>query len=107
MLGDGINKQDILTFCRCDSITIIHCSNEQITKRAIKQATTLYKKKIKYDYDFDFLDKKNMSCTEIINYIFDNPEMDRKKSYIIPDDYLTLKDPFKISYQKEKKNDNR
>jgi hypothetical protein len=102
MLGEGINKEDILTFCRCDSMAIINCHNEQINTKAIESAIFLYEQKIEYDFDFDFLDKTRLSCTEIINYIFDSPEMEWKKSYIVPDDFLTLKYPFKISYQKEK-----
>ena len=101
MLGKGIDKQDILTFCRCDDLAIIHCDEEQISKAAIKKAVSLYKEDIKYDYDFDFSDDVNMSCTEIINYIYKNPKMDRKKKYIIPDDYLTLDEStFTITYRK-------
>ncbi len=102
MLGDGIDKQDILTFCRCDRVAIIHCNEEQISKEAIKKARELYVKGMEYDFGFDFSDSTRFSCTEIINYLYDNPKMERKKDkYIMPDDYLTLdKSLFTVSYQK-------
>jgi len=102
MLGDGINKQDILTFCSCDSITIIHCIVEQISKEAVNKATELFNKGVEYDYDFDFSNDTRFSCTELIDYLYDKPKIVRKKEkYIIPDDFLTLDELiFKISYQK-------
>jgi hypothetical protein len=102
MLGDGIDRQDILTFCRCDRVAIIHCNEEQITKRAIEIARELYVKGVEYDFGFNFSDITRFSCTELINYVYDNPKLTRKKEgYIIPDDFLTLdKSIFNISYQK-------
>jgi len=104
MLGDGIDKQDILTFCRCDDVAIIHCNEEQISKAAIKKARDLYVKGVEYDFSFDFSDSTRFSCTEVIDYFFDKPKMNRKKeNYIMPDDYLTLdKSLFTINYQKGK-----
>jgi len=104
MLGKGVDKQDILTFCRCDSVTVIHCNDEQISKIAIKKARKIFKKKTKYDFDFDFLDKNKFSCTEFISYVYNNPSLKRKNdNYIIPDDFLTLdKSLFKITYSKGK-----
>jgi len=104
MLGDGIDKQDILTFCRCDQVAIIRCNDEQINKIAIKKSASYFKQGIKYDFDFDFSDGKEFSCTEFINDIFNHPKMDRiKENYIMPDDFLTLdKTIFEVKYQKGK-----
>jgi uncharacterized protein YycO len=102
MLGEGINKESILSFCRCDEIAIIHCLSEQITKIAIKKAAAFYKDEIKYDFDFNFSEEKEFSCTELINDIFDNPKMCKiKENYILPDDFLTLDNSiFSVSYRK-------
>lgn len=102
MLGDGIEKQDILTFCRCDSVAIIHCNDEQITKRARKMARDLLAQNVKYDYAFNFSDKTRFSCTELINLVYDSPMIPRKnKNYITPDDFLSIdKSLFEITYRK-------
>jgi hypothetical protein len=104
MLGDGIEKQDILTFCRCDSVVIIHCNEEQISKGAIKKARDLYIEGVEYDFGFDFSDKTRHSCTEAVSYFYNDPKMDKKKdNYIMPDDFLSIdKSLFTISYQKGK-----
>lgn len=102
MLGDGISKEDILTFTRCDDIAIIHCKIEQISNMAVKKAEEYFSKGVGYDFNFDFKDKSKMSCTEFVNEIFLNPSMKKKNDeYIIPDDFLTLdKSIFEISYRK-------
>jgi hypothetical protein len=102
MLGEGIDKQDILTFCRCDEVAIIHCNSEQINKIAIKKAIGYFKDETEYDFSFDFLDETKFSCTEFIDTIFDHPKMDRiKENYIMPDDFLTLDNSiFSVSYRK-------
>lgn len=102
MLGEGIDKQDILTFCRCDEVAIIHCNDEQTNKIAIKKANAYFKQGIEYDFDFDFSNKTKFSCTEFINDLFNHPKMDRiKDNYIMPDDFLTLdKTIFEVKYQR-------
>jgi len=104
MLGDGIDKQDILTFCRCDEVAIIRSKEEQINKIAIDKANVYFKQSIEYDFNFDFADGKEFSCTEFINDIFNYPTMERiKENYIMPDDFLKLdKSIFDVIYQKGK-----
>ena len=102
MLGDGITKEDILTFTRCDDIAIIHCNQEQISNIAIEKAIEYLNKGEEYDYNFDFSNDKRLSCTELVNDVYNNPKFTRlKKDYIMPDDLLTLdKSVFTISYKK-------
>ncbi len=102
MLANGVTQEDILTFCRCDNIAIIHCNSEQISNIAIDKANEVLAKGAQYDYNFDFADEERFSCTEIINHIYEDPKFERKNpSYIMPDDFLSL-DPevFTISYRK-------
>jgi len=104
MLGDGINEQDILTFCRCDEIAIIRCSDIDTRHYAIEKADTYYNQNIKYDFDFDFSDSTRFSCTEFIDEIYQHPNFNKKlrKGYIMPDDFLTLdRDVYDIVYQKK------
>lgn len=108
MLGDGIQKEDILTFCRCDSVAIIHCKQEHISKGAIDKTNDMLGKGIKrgieYDFNFNFSDDTRFSCTELIDFVYDHPKCDRiKEDYLMPDDFLTLdKEIFNISYKKDK-----
>jgi uncharacterized protein YycO len=66
-LGQGVIKEDILNFCRTDSICIqriINIKSEDIAKQAIKFA----EEKIGSEYDFKFeLGNNKYSCTELIN----------------------------------------
>jgi hypothetical protein len=108
MLGDGITKEDILTFTRCDSLAIIHCNEEQMINEAIEKANTSFgkgivrKRGIQYDYNFDFSDDSRFSCTEFIDFIYNKPKFTRKnEKYIMPDDLLTLDNKiFNVSYKK-------
>lgn len=102
MLGDGIQKEDILTFTRCDSIAIIHCNQEHISKGAIDKTLEILKKGIEYDFSFNFSSDKRLSCTELIDYVYNKPKFTRKKEdFIMPDDFLSLdKEIFNISYKK-------
>jgi len=104
MLGSGINRQDILTFTRCDDIAIIRCNNEQIKKIAIKKAKKLYEQDVEYDFEFNFSNNTRFSCTELIEYVYNKPKMQRKKKdYIMPDDLLNLdKTLFQIVYKGNK-----
>lgn len=88
MLKDGIMKEDILTFMRCDNIAILRNRNELRSSRSVELAKEQYVNKVEYDFEFDFDDKGRMSCTELCSFCYDNPPMEKKKSYIIPDDFL-------------------
>jgi len=57
MLGQGINKEDILTFLRCDDICILRCPDNNKAVTAIKNAFNCLYKDIGYDYEFNFNDE--------------------------------------------------
>jgi len=104
MLGDGIDKQDILTFCRCDEIAIIRCFDKEMKCNAIEKANIYFKQGIEYDFDFDFSSETRFSCTEFIDEIYKHPKLNKKlrKDYIMPDDFLTLdSDVYDIVYRKK------
>jgi hypothetical protein len=86
MLGDGIKKEDILTFLRCDAISVLRCKDKSLSESAMIKAVELYNAGVKYDYDFNFSDSKYMSCTEYIDYCFGG--LFNGKKIIIPDDFL-------------------
>lgn len=102
MLGKGIDKQDILTFMRCDKVAVIHCKDKTKALKAMRTARALYLEKIEYDFAFDFSDETRKSCTELIDFVYDKPKMENKTfDYIVPDDLLTLdKSLFTVTYKK-------
>jgi len=67
-IGKGVIKEDILDFCRADSIALLRFKEitDENINRAIQIAEQMVIRKVKYD--FQFADKnKNIYCTELIN----------------------------------------
>lgn len=88
MLGSGIVREDILTFMRCDDITILRADQVAAIYAKIR-AEELLDKGIPYDYDFTNDDSK-LYCTEFIDDIFDRPiGIGKDGKVIIPDDFLS------------------
>ncbi len=87
MLGEGITREDILTFLRCDDITILRADQVAAVYAKVK-AEELSTQGIPYDYDFVSDDKK-LYCTELIDDVFNHP-VGREKygKVILPDDFL-------------------
>lgn len=90
MLGEGINKEDILTFTRCDDICILRPKDEIIKTKAIENALAALDTKVEYDYDFDSVTSKRFYCTEFVDYIFNYPVRNRIgcDRAILPDHFL-------------------
>ncbi len=96
MLGDGITKEDILTFARCDEIKLLRFhdsndSNKHIVLRAIADAYKYYSKDVQYDFDFKPKNSK-FYCTELIDTCFEGNIKYKSKlneKYISPDDMMT------------------
>ncbi len=95
MLGDGIVKEDILTFMRCDHVAILRCRDESLIPKAIDLANCQMGKNliargtrgIKYDYDFEAGDDK-FYCTEFVSFCFGHPKFEKMGKFILPDDFL-------------------
>lgn len=100
MLGCGITNEDILTFLRCDDVMVIRCIDEARIESAIKEAFNYLHKGIGYDYEFDFEDTKEMSCTEFIDVCYGRLEYKSKfiNKLILPDDLLGSM--FKVVWKK-------
>lgn len=97
MLGDGINKEDILTFLRCDDVCILRYHSDEITQDALIKAESHLYNGIEYDYDFDTDSPKRFYCTEFVDNCFGYSvkyEFDLKR--IMPDDFLKSKRFIKI-----------
>jgi hypothetical protein len=90
MLGKGIYAEDILTFMRCDDMTILRANNTNSIRPAIDKAYEFKKKGIEYDYDFDASKADKFYCTEFIDNCFGYPIRDRHEpgEIVIPDDFL-------------------
>lgn len=93
MLGEGITKEDILTFTRCDDIAVLRCQIPSLIPEAIKNAYAYLSKEVEYDYDFDNNSDNNLYCTEYVDDIFSSPV---KKcvggdKIVLPDHFLECK----------------
>jgi hypothetical protein len=89
MLGDGICEDDIMTFCRCDNIAVMNCTDPALAEGAIKKAKDSLAAGVEYDFGFRSLDKKEFYCTELISYCYNYPLQSEAK-YTLPDDFLKL-----------------
>ena len=100
MLGNGIAKEDILTFMRTDDMVVLRSTDAAMIKGAIIKAQEYFELGIGYDYNFDFVDKSKMSCTELVNTCYESPGFDNRKNkkYILPDDFLNS--VFKVVWKK-------
>lgn len=74
IVGTGCKREDVLDFCRTDSIGILRpvATQEEINS-AVEKAFEIKKKnedgKINYDYDFT-PDDEDLYCTELVNYCY-------------------------------------
>jgi len=88
VLHDGVVKEDLLNFLRCDDVKVLRTSNSTLTISAVEKALELYDKHIKYDFEFDFEDNTKMSCSEFIDYCYGHPRYSNTmiSGKIVPDD---------------------
>jgi len=95
MLGDGVTKEDILTFMRCDDLTVLRYKDETTIETAIRKALVFYKHGVEYDYDFDPNCPKRLYCTEFSDACFGYIIRDKYSGkFIYPDDYLKATEEF-------------
>ena len=102
MLGEGITKEDILTFSRCDDMCIIRKNNNEFPRPedAVAAAIRLYESNISYDFEFsDNPDK--LYCSEFTHICYGKPRSSRikKKGLILPDDQFNYID-FHLEWRK-------
>ena len=87
-LENGLCKEDILVFMRCDNIAIVRAKDQFIIHKAIKKAYEQLEKNVEYDYDFNTDSPDRFYCTEFVDFCFDyivKPFISH--DYIIPDDF--------------------
>jgi len=100
MLGEGITKEDILTFMRCDDLRVLRHKDEKIAETAVQKALDYYKQGVEYDYDFDPKCPKHLYCTEFSDACFDYILRDKYSGkFIYPDDYLKAGEEFDIIWR--------
>jgi len=101
MLGEGIDKEDILTFLRCDDICILRFKEREVIKDAVTNAYFYHQHGIDYDYDFNADCPERFYCTEFVDFCFDYPvKKNSKNKFIVPDDFLESK-KFELVWRKE------
>jgi hypothetical protein len=92
LLGDGVCKEDILTFTRCDNLSILRHTDSEVIEKAIKLAWEQFNKDVEYDFDFDMSSPKRFYCTEFVDFCYGyivRSSLDKTdKKYIVPDDFL-------------------
>lgn len=70
-IGCGVIKEDILDFCRADSVAVLRLKN--ISSRIIKDVIdkTYYFLETKTGYDYEFKDDNGkVYCTEMVNEVY-------------------------------------
>jgi len=102
MLGEGIVREDILTFMRCDDMCILRVANEGLAKQAVLNAHKHESTGVEYDYDFDISSPSRLYCTEFVDNCFGYPIKKEKScsGFILPDNFLESSQ-FKLIWRKE------
>ncbi len=101
MLGAGINREDILTFMRCDDIGILrHKGGIEVAQEAIELARTQLEKGTKYDFDFNTENSETFYCTELIDYCYN---LGYPKDKILIPDQLIFNPDLEVILPREKR----
>jgi len=68
-----IQETDLCTFCRCDKLAVLR-PPETVSQEEIDLAIEKAKEKLgtPYDFDFNFSDYKEMSCSELCYYCYEH-----------------------------------
>lgn len=105
VMGDGLLKEDILTFVRADNLMVLRHKDPEMAPKALKKAWEAYKKGYEYDYSFDASNPETFYCSEFVDYCYDYPIRDSKRGFmddeIMPDDFM-LSQAFEIVWRKQK-----
>lgn len=101
-LAEGVIREDVLHFCRCDYMAVIRPLDVSIKERvtAVKRVANCVGKE--YDFFFDFENENELCCTELAHYAWKfkeglvdvKPKVKKmlfgliKKKILLADDYL-------------------
>jgi len=67
-IGEGVVQEDILDFCRCDSVCVLRPDvNNELKNNAIEKAIIMKTDHIQYDYKFKSDDDTQVYCTELVD----------------------------------------
>jgi hypothetical protein len=71
-LGAGVVREDLITFCRTDSVSVLRVkdADEEMIQRAIACAKEHEKARTAYDYRFRDDKNKAVYCTELVNVCY-------------------------------------
>jgi len=70
-VGEGVVREDILKFCRCDSLCLFRpIASKEVRLKAVKNASDMVAMQIMYDYEFEAGDDQ-VYCTEGLNLWYD------------------------------------
>jgi hypothetical protein len=86
--GDGIKKEDVLTFLRADDGAIVRPKDKTLVIKAINKARVQLDNNVEYDYFFDTDCPKKFYCSEFTDYCYGymlKPETD---GIIYPDAFM-------------------
>lgn len=103
VIGEGIQKDDILTFFRADKAAIVRPTNHLLVEPAINRAYEQLAKGVEYDYDFNKYDTLQFYCSEFTDFCYGyllREGTSKNNNYIFPDDYLIPSDLFTIIWRK-------
>ena len=122
-MAEGVFMEDIINFCKCDYLIILRRSTQIEKKEEIDRSfrevylAALSHLGAEYDFEFNFYDIHNLSCTELV-YVCYKPFMERynvkmktrrvllaTREMLIPDDFVT--DKFTIAFKSESVSDSR
>lgn len=104
VVGDGIDKQDILTFLRADDAAVVRPKDKSKVLKAIETAYQQLEKDIQYDYDFDKQDCSQFYCSEFTDFCYDyvlREGVSKGKNFILPDDYTIAKEDYDVVWNKK------
>jgi len=102
--GDGIIKEDILTFLRADNAAIVRCTDQSSVPTFIDKAYEQLEKKVEYDYDFDKQNSEQFYCSEFTDFCQGyllREGVSKEHSFIYPDDYLIPSDKHEVIWRKK------
>jgi len=106
MLGEGVTKEDILTFMRCDNIMILRLKeNPDVVPGVIDKAYKFLNEGVNYDYNFDYTSPKRLYCTEMVDNCIGYKVKQKypMEKFILPDHFKSLVgDVFEFIWTKDK-----